>query len=173
MIIHWPQGTAQHLGESIFTKKSYKVVPQLLTVHSRLNLQHYLWKQHFGYLTHPNIDCLRGENIKIADVGTGTGIWLLDLSESLPASVQLHGFDVNLSQVPPKQWLPPNVSMRELNIYEEIPDDLLEQYGIIRGLEGTCDDVLIAVRCDSCSVLHLRRKRQGPNTNPSKPNEDA
>ena len=38
----------------------------------RLNLQHYLWKDQTGYLLHPSIP-LSNPNIKIADIGTGTG----------------------------------------------------------------------------------------------------
>lgn len=38
----------------------------------RLNLQHYLWKDQAGYLVHPSIP-LTSPNLKIADVGTGTG----------------------------------------------------------------------------------------------------
>ena len=101
--------------------------------HTRLNLQHYLWKQEVGYLLHPQIASAIGDDVKIADIGIGTGIWLLDLSDHLPTSAQLDGFDVNLSQVPPKPWLPANVSMRELDVYKEISDDLLEQYGISSG----------------------------------------
>ncbi len=68
-------------------------------------------------------------HLKIADIGTGTGIWLLDLSDSLPSSIQLDGFDIDLSQCPPRPWLPPNVSMRNLNIHDETPEDMLEIYG--------------------------------------------
>lgn len=39
----------------------------------RLNLQHYLWKDQTGYLLHPSISLSGAENLRIADVGTGTG----------------------------------------------------------------------------------------------------
>ena len=97
-------------------------------IHHRLNLQHYLWKQQRGYLIHPAISTT-GKSLKIADVGTGTVIWLLDLADSLPLSTQLHGFDINLTQCPPKPWLPANVQMRTLDIYDEVLEDLCEQYG--------------------------------------------
>jgi hypothetical protein len=38
----------------------------------RLNLQHYLWKDIFGYNIHPKILQHRGL-LKVADVGAGTG----------------------------------------------------------------------------------------------------
>jgi hypothetical protein len=39
---------------------------------SRLSLQHYIWKETMGYILHPSIDT-SNENIRIADIGTGTG----------------------------------------------------------------------------------------------------
>jgi len=97
---------------------------------ARLNLQHYIWKQTQGYLIHPDIP--RNPDIKIADIGTGTGIWLTDVAGDLKIpGVQLHGFDVDISQCPPKEWLPETVSIRKLDIFGEIPDDLHDQYDII------------------------------------------
>ncbi|KAK0507995.1 hypothetical protein JMJ35_009884 [Cladonia borealis] len=98
---------------------------------ARLNLQHYLWKQQQGYLIHPAISCMQEKSLKIADVGTGTGIWLLDLSEQLPSTVQLDGFDIDVSQCPPRAWLPSNVAMRKLDIHDEIPKELVGVYDII------------------------------------------
>jgi hypothetical protein len=39
---------------------------------TRLNLQHYIWKESMGYILHPSIK-LPSPGIAIADVGTGTG----------------------------------------------------------------------------------------------------
>lgn len=39
---------------------------------TRLNLQHYIWKEALGCILHPSIK-LSGSDIRIADVGTGTG----------------------------------------------------------------------------------------------------
>lgn len=50
-------------------------MPQLLTPRHplrRLNLQHYLWTQMFGYLLHPMVDT-SSDTLKVADIGTGTG----------------------------------------------------------------------------------------------------
>ncbi|MCJ1225629.1 hypothetical protein MMC12_002278 [Toensbergia leucococca] len=97
---------------------------------ARLNLQHYIWKEEMGYLLHPSIPNDR-ENLRVADVGTGTGIWLLDIAHNLPASAQLEGLDISLDQTPPTSWLPPNVSFHHFNIFHEIPEDLVEQYDIV------------------------------------------
>ena len=48
-------------------KSSYKDLGQ-----PRLNLQHYIWVGMFGYLLHPDIPYSE-ENLRIADIGTGTG----------------------------------------------------------------------------------------------------
>ena len=39
---------------------------------TRLNLQHYLWKDEVGYLLHPSIP-LDVEDLSVADIGVGTG----------------------------------------------------------------------------------------------------
>ena len=100
---------------------------------TRLNLQHYIWKQSVGFLKHPKIPLGKedGKKLRIADIGTGTGIWLLDLAGSLPPSAQLEGLDLDLSQCPPKEWLPENVKMRELNVYDDIPEDLVGVFGVL------------------------------------------
>jgi hypothetical protein len=118
-------------------------------------LQHYLWKQRQGFLVHPSIPIHTG-SLKIADIGTGTGIWLLDLASTIPSSTQLHGFDVDLSQCPPKEWLPSNVSMQLLNIYEEVPEELQEQYGMPPSLLIPYEHQYSLSRHDKCSVLSLR-----------------
>ena len=95
----------------------------------RLNLQHHLWTQSQQYLLHPGIPNVSRDEIKVADIGTGTGIWLLDVRNILPTSARLHGFDINLSQCPPQSWLPNNVSMHILDIHDDLPTDLQGQYG--------------------------------------------
>ena len=86
-----------------------------------------------GFLKHPKIPLGGGDSgkLRIADIGTGTGIWLLDLAGSLPPSAELEGFDLDLSQCPPKEWLPRNVKMREMNVYDEIPEDLVGVFGVL------------------------------------------
>ncbi|RSL63004.1 hypothetical protein CEP53_004597, partial [Fusarium sp. AF-6] len=49
---------------------------------SLLDAQHLLWKLHNRYTLHPAIP--KSDHMKIAEVGTGTGIWLFDLAQDLP-----------------------------------------------------------------------------------------
>ena len=97
---------------------------------SRLNYQFYLWKNTLGFNLHPSIAAPK-DDARIADVATGTGIWLVDLAQEVPATVRMVGLDITLAQAPPKQWLPANVSMRVWNIFEELPEDLVGQFDIV------------------------------------------
>ena len=81
-----------------------------------------------GFLIHPRA-MPKVPNPKIADIGTGTAIWLCDLSDSISLDAQLHGYDIDLSRAPPREWLPLNVSLHELNMFEDIPENLVGQYG--------------------------------------------
>ena len=60
-----------------------------------------------------------------------SGIWLLDLASHLPPSAQLDGFDIDLGQCPPKPWLPPNVSLHSLDVFDPVPEDLVGKYDVI------------------------------------------
>ncbi|KAG6993905.1 hypothetical protein G7Y79_00049g084650 [Physcia stellaris] len=98
---------------------------------ARLNLQHLLWVNDFGgKLLHPDIP-IKEEELRLADVGTGTGMWLLDFARQYPRSVQLDGLDISLDQVPHPDWLPSNVSFHEYSVYDEPRADLKEKYDII------------------------------------------
>ncbi|KAL8791634.1 MAG: hypothetical protein Q9195_005783 [Heterodermia aff. obscurata] len=49
----------------------------------------------------------------------GGRIWLYDLSDSLPRSARLHGFDISSSQYSPPEWIPSNVSLHVGNALED------------------------------------------------------
>ncbi|KAI0173628.1 hypothetical protein GGR52DRAFT_543820 [Hypoxylon sp. FL1284] len=97
---------------------------------NRLNLQHQLWRKLFGYNIHPKIP-RNGGKLKIADVGVGTGAWLLDILPDLDPSAELVGIDTDISQVGPKEWLPSNLSLREWDVSGEVPQDLVGQFDIV------------------------------------------
>ena len=44
--------------------------------------------------------------------------------------MQLRGFDVDLSQICAKEWLPPNVSMHQWDMFEDIPAEHKGKYGM-------------------------------------------
>ena len=56
------------------------------TESGRLNAQHYVWKTNIGFLLHPRIASSLGKAPRIGDIGTGTGIWILELADQLKHS---------------------------------------------------------------------------------------
>ena len=96
---------------------------------SRLNFQYYLWKESLKFNIHPSIR-VPLENARVADVATGTAIWLTDLAQEFPKA-QLDGFDINLAQAPPKEWLPPNVRLSTWDVFEDVPEYMLGIYDIV------------------------------------------
>ncbi|ETS76584.1 hypothetical protein PFICI_11971 [Pestalotiopsis fici W106-1] len=93
---------------------------------------HHFWTQTFGYVIHPKIPV---DNIqRIADVGTGTSIWLFDALRQVPGQAQLDGFDISLDASPPPEVLPANVKLHHWDVKQPVPE----------GLDGVFD------------VIHLR-----------------
>lgn len=98
----------------------------------RLNLQHYLWKETLGYDLHPRAGAdFSSQGLRIADVGTGTGIFILSLARRLPASCSFVGFDISADQFPIPESLPENVSFRIADAMSEPPDELHGQFDIV------------------------------------------
>nr|OQO22414.1 hypothetical protein B0A51_09822 [Rachicladosporium sp. CCFEE 5018] len=89
---------------------------------ARLDEQHQVWKATLDYpeLLHPRIvSSLAGKHARIiADVATGTGAWLLDLSTLAPQHNYI-GLDISAAQYPPVY--PSNLSFDVLNILEPVP----------------------------------------------------
>ena len=96
---------------------------------SRLNFQFYLWKESLHFNIHPSIP-IPDDKAQIADVATGTAIWILDTARELPTA-QFDGLDISLSQAPAKEWLPSNIQLRAWDIFDNVPNDLLAKYDII------------------------------------------
>ncbi|KAL8718172.1 MAG: hypothetical protein Q9225_004667 [Loekoesia sp. 1 TL-2023] len=98
---------------------------------ARLDLQHYCFKELLGFNVSPQIP-IPPDNVDlaIADIGTGTGIWLTDLARELP-NARLDGFDSSIDQFPPKAWWPQNVSLRYLDALEPVPEELHGKYDIV------------------------------------------
>lgn len=82
---------------------------------------------------HPSIARALPADARIADVGTGTGIWAVEMSRASPASYAFHGFDISDAQFLPADSLPRNVTLGFGDFKEPIP----------RHLQGTFDLVNI------------------------------
>ena len=96
---------------------------------TRLNCQHYLWQQELRFNLHPSIPTPVPGNA-IADVATGTGVWLLEVAREHPG-VDCHGLDISTAQAPPKQWLPSNVDFTTWNFFEEPPAALRGKFDVV------------------------------------------
>ncbi|MCJ1391624.1 hypothetical protein MMC18_004489 [Xylographa bjoerkii] len=96
---------------------------------TRLNAQHYIWNQQLGYNLHPDIP-RPADGARIADVATGTGMWLLEAARAFPTA-QCDGFDISLAQCPPAQWLPSNVSLQAWDVFQAPPPRAVGLYDIV------------------------------------------
>ncbi|KAI0099038.1 S-adenosyl-L-methionine-dependent methyltransferase [Nemania sp. FL0031] len=96
----------------------------------RLDEQHVFTTKTLGFLLHPNIP-ITSPTLKIADIGAGSGSWLLDVAKSLPSTCQLTGFDVSSSAFPPSQTWPPNVSFQLQDMLLPFPASELGTYDIV------------------------------------------
>ncbi|KAK2775673.1 methyltransferase domain-containing protein [Colletotrichum kahawae] len=76
----------------------------------RLAFNHFnLWTPLTGDLLPPQIlkHILSKERPRVADVATGSGVWLTSLTEILPQRAELVGFDIDPLKFPPRPPTPP------------------------------------------------------------------
>ncbi|RDA86903.1 hypothetical protein CP532_1863 [Ophiocordyceps camponoti-leonardi (nom. inval.)] len=95
----------------------------------RLDAQHLLWTMYQGHVLPPVIPIREG--MKIAELGAGTAIWLMDLSRRMPSSVQLDGYDISDKMFPSRTHWPPNVSLSLLDSKGHLPSSLIGQYDVV------------------------------------------
>lgn len=93
-----------------------------------------------GFHIHPSIASKLPPNARIADVATGTGVYLIQLAESWPEAT-LDGYDISALQYPETASLPGNIKLKFLDVKQPIPQEL----------EGTYD--LVHVRLLSAAML--------------------
>ncbi|KAI1829096.1 hypothetical protein N7451_012667 [Penicillium sp. IBT 35674x] len=98
---------------------------------NRINLQHYLAVQLFGYHIHPSIPT-ESANLSILDVDTGTGTWLTDQVGKFSSSVRLHGLNISLDATPLPELLPHNVKFDYWDIEEDVPEHLIGVYDVVQ-----------------------------------------
>ncbi|KAI4859937.1 UMTA methyltransferase family protein [Hypoxylon rubiginosum] len=90
--------------------------------------KHYV--KDFGYLIHPRIPTEQ-ENLRVADIGTGTAIWLLDAYDELPKSTRFDGLDISFEAALPPHLLPSNITFTKWNVKDPVPDEFLGVFDII------------------------------------------
>ncbi|KAL4895020.1 hypothetical protein BDV59DRAFT_159117 [Aspergillus ambiguus] len=101
---------------------------------ARLNKQHeFLVDLIGGHPIHPSIPT---ENITaVADVATGTGIWLSSLPKSLPSpnDLYLHGFDISTTQFPFYKDITPTyeIYLSAHDARDRFPEDHRGRYDLV------------------------------------------
>ncbi|KAL8822672.1 MAG: hypothetical protein Q9191_006596 [Dirinaria sp. TL-2023a] len=103
----------------------------------RLNYNHWLMKELAGYLIHPRIPA-RNPNLRIADVGTGTTIWALEVAAELPDTVRIDGFDISADQFAPAQSRPSNVHLHVHDCFKPFPHEFLGSYDVVHARFWLC-----------------------------------
>ena len=67
----------------------------------------------------------------VADIATGTGIWLKSLATQLPERSRLDGFDFVTTKFHPPSELPAGVRLQFGNAFEPFPEKLQETYDLV------------------------------------------
>ena len=97
----------------------------------RLLKQHTIWTRSIGYLLHQSISSRLPLNARIADIGTGTGIWPIEMSQSSPSTYTFHGFDISSEQFLPADSLPSNVKLGFGDFFKPIPQELQGTFDLV------------------------------------------
>ncbi|KAK5936625.1 hypothetical protein PMZ80_011090 [Knufia obscura] len=111
---------------------------------ARLTLQHQSMVARQGYILHPSIisaldlssESLSDDRrpVQILDLGTGNGIWVIDLNASLTSSkrpFEITGLDISDAQFPPKQSWPANTTFATYDIFSDPPEQYTNKFDVI------------------------------------------
>ncbi|RMY72366.1 hypothetical protein D0863_04554 [Hortaea werneckii] len=98
----------------------------------RLNLQHDLYIKSTGFHLHPRIAATLPADAHIAEVATGTGIWLRSLAASSQSSPgwKYTGFDISPEQFPPDPDRK-GIGFRVLDILKPPPEEEKGKYDVV------------------------------------------
>ncbi|KAI3318859.1 hypothetical protein HD806DRAFT_511177 [Xylariaceae sp. AK1471] len=100
--------------------------------HHRLNVQHHLFNDIMqGDLLPPHIAAALDASPRVLEIATGTAIWLTEIAKTLTQDAELVGLDFDTSKFPPPSSLPPNITLRQANMYEPFPSDLLGRFDVV------------------------------------------
>ncbi|GAP84930.1 putative methyltransferase domain-containing protein [Rosellinia necatrix] len=99
----------------------------------RLRIQHDFFRDLAGgELPAPVWAHVKGlEAPKIADVGTGTGIWATELSQKLPETAVIDGYDIDVIKFPDPTTLPRNVKLQFADIFKPFPPEATGKYDVV------------------------------------------
>ncbi|KAI1288785.1 S-adenosyl-L-methionine-dependent methyltransferase [Xylaria venustula] len=109
-------------------------------------------KRNIGYTLHPSVAATLPATPRIADIGTGTGRFLLILHTLYPDAT-LDGSDISSALYPPQDGLPSNVTLTVLNAKEHPPEHLHGQYHMVHP-----GGYLQWEECDFAGCKYIREK---------------
>ncbi|KAI1129266.1 hypothetical protein F5Y10DRAFT_238578 [Nemania abortiva] len=105
------------------------------TEHDRLNSQHHLFNNIMqNDLLPPHIASSLSNSPtppKILEIATGTGVWLSEIAKTLSPDAELVGLDFDTSKFPALSSLAPNITLRQGNMFEPFPSDLLGKFDVV------------------------------------------
>lgn len=81
-----------------------------------------------GYLIHPSVASALPSNPRVADLGTGTGVFLTRFRELYP-NATLDGFDISPVLFP--QPTPPGMTLATMDVKEPVPEELCGKYDLV------------------------------------------
>ncbi|KAI0547521.1 hypothetical protein F4679DRAFT_586395 [Xylaria curta] len=101
----------------------------------RLNRQHHLFDDIMqNDLLPPHIASSLDTSStppKIIEIATGSAIWLLDIAKTFSPDAELVGIDFDTSKFPSASDLPPNITLRQANMFESFPNDLVGKFDVV------------------------------------------
>ncbi|KAJ5913046.1 hypothetical protein N7504_001929, partial [Penicillium tannophilum] len=96
---------------------------------TRLGSQHLLWQLHMKHLLHPEVPVK--DDMAIADIGAGTGIWAVELAAQLPPSARVVAYDITDAHFPTPEYWASNVKFDHLDSLGDIPESLVGQFDVV------------------------------------------
>ncbi|KAL9580907.1 MAG: hypothetical protein Q9212_004211 [Teloschistes hypoglaucus] len=113
------------------------MLPRDIQESQRLNAQHEYFRQlSYGHLIHPSIPARQIH--AVADVATGTGLWLRQLADELSPPRPIHGekssfvgFDISQQQFPPADSLPSHMKFVVHDMVDAFPTQYHESFDLV------------------------------------------
>ncbi|TVY44458.1 Methyltransferase ausD [Lachnellula cervina] len=118
---------SQPADSNLANSRGYRLGNSFATS-SRLNFQHFIWKDALGYNIHHSIKL--PDNAAIADVATGTAIWPVEVAREHPAA-NIDALDPDFSRVIASEWLPRNITLRSWSLFDKVREDMLGKYDLV------------------------------------------
>ncbi|CAH0002141.1 unnamed protein product [Clonostachys byssicola] len=118
------------MAPSVYTLNSGDVKEE----RDRLDWQYDIFKAVFEGKLLPvdlEVQLKSADSLAIADVATGTGVWLRDLARQLPSSARLDGYDYDTSKFPAEDTVPSNIKFHFADALQPFPDHLHGTYDVV------------------------------------------